>query len=125
MRWAGFCVLLCLSGQPGLAQQPYSESLVDCASLYTISNRAFPERATSEKGAKLQEMERVLLWAAIEQAQKEGHADALSHVNDLSARKAAHWDSKGLRFIFSDEFRDWMSYCRKFTAHLGIDLPVE
>ncbi|NNF25151.1 MAG: hypothetical protein HKN63_10175 [Rhodobacteraceae bacterium] len=109
---------------PAAAQQPYSESLVDCASLVTISNRMDPSRAEGRKGQALQDYGNRLLIGAVRQAEIEGHSDAVGHVRALVLQKNAHWDDKGMMFVFSEEFRDWMSYCRKFARHVGITPPA-
>lgn len=120
-----FCAIAAAAPAPVAAQQPYSESLVDCAAIFTTTNRRFPERAEGEKGRRLQAVGDKLIVAALDQAKKEGVSDPGAHVNELYAAKSAKWDDRSLMFIFSEEFRDWASYCRKFTAHLGIDLPKE
>lgn len=114
---------LALTVLPAAAQQPYSESLVDCASLVTISNRMDPGRAEGGKGQALQDYGNRLLIGAVRQAEIEGRSDPVAHVRALVLEKNAYWDDKGMMFVLSEEFRDWMSYCRKFSRHLGIQPP--
>ncbi len=119
-----FCAfLLALTFTPHRAEagQPYSESLLDCAVLMDTSNRLDPEKADHGKGLILSRIAAALEKAAYDEALGEGHADPDAYLSRLRSDKISHWDAKGIRFVFSDEFKDWMAYCRKFSAHLGID----
>lgn len=109
-----------VSAQPVNASQAYSESLMDCAALFGISNRMDPEKANHGKGLVLSRISETLEDAAFEQAVLEGHSDPKSYLEGVRAESVAQWDSKGVLFVFSDEFKDWTSYCRKFSGHLGI-----
>ncbi|MEL6596970.1 MAG: hypothetical protein AAFQ47_13600 [Pseudomonadota bacterium] len=114
-------VLLGFSPHPAKATQAYSESLMDCAVLFNTSNRINPERADHGKGLALSRIAEALEKAAHDQAVNEGQDAPESYLSQLKASKISHWDGKGLTYVFSDEFRDWMTYCRKFAGHLGID----
>lgn len=109
---------------PGAAHagQPISESLVDCATLVTLSNRAFPDRLNTSKGRALDRAGRRLLDAARDQARAEGRADVRAHVAALAIAKAETWDAKGTAYVFTQDFRDWMSYCRSLSNHMDIAL---
>lgn len=103
------------------AKQPLSESLVDCATIFSITTRAYPERQT-KKSIALSSAERVLLQAAENRARAENRPLAQSYIAKLVIEKQTHWDARGVDFIFTDEFRDWASYCRALSNELGIDL---
>ena len=103
------------------AKQPISESLVDCAALFTISTRAFPERQTA-KARALNNAATTLTRAAQTRAATEEQSDPQGYVDKLLREKRAKWDARGVNFIFSEEFREWASYCRSLSKHLGISL---
>ena len=103
------------------AKQPISESLIDCAALFTISTRAFPERE-SAKSRALRNAALKLADAANERAASEGRVKPDEYVRNLLREKQTKWDGRGVDFIFSEEFRDWASYCRSLSKHLGLSL---
>ncbi|MEL7214012.1 MAG: hypothetical protein AAGK92_15210 [Pseudomonadota bacterium] len=103
------------------AGQPYSESLMDCAALMDMSNRMNSERANHGNGLVLSRIAEALEKAAYNQSLDEGRDNPGAYLEQLKSDKVTHWDAKGVSFVFSDEFKDWMAYCRKFSAHLGID----
>ncbi|MDV7142449.1 hypothetical protein R3X27_07110 [Tropicimonas sp. TH_r6] len=117
------CLCVALGAVRAEAGQPFSESLVDCAALFTISNRAYPERRHAGKGLALEQLGETFLAAAEARARAEGRTDPTGYICDLEAEKTAAWDSRGAFFVFSEEFRDWTSYCRSLSDHLGISLP--
>ena len=114
-------LLLIVSSAEVSAKQPISESLVDCATIFSMTTRAFPERNTA-KSAALKSAEKTLLAEAENKARAEGNANAPMYVAALANKKQQKWDARGVNFIFSDEFRDWTSYCRSLSKHLGIEL---
>ena len=103
------------------AAQAYSESLMDCAVLYDTSNRIDPARANHGKGLALSRIAEALEKVAYDQALIERQDNPVAYLARLKSDKISHWDAKGITYIFSDEFKDWMTYCRKFAGHLGID----
>lgn len=105
---------------PALAGQPISESLVQCAQLFDISNRLFPENRNSEKGQALAALSDRFVAAAKDEAYREGRRDAPRYVRVQSMAKAALWDAKGPRFVMTDEFREWAQYCRALGESRGI-----
>ncbi len=117
------CLCAALGPVRADAGQPISESLVDCAALFTISNRAFPERSDAGKGRVLEQFRETLLAAAELRARSEGRKDPSGYVCELEAEKDALWDARGAFFVFSEEYRDWARYCRALSDHLGIALP--
>ncbi|MRU14186.1 hypothetical protein FDP25_01965 [Roseovarius sp. A21] len=111
-----------LSATPLQAGQPISESLVDCAMLFTITNRAEPERANHGKGYALDRAKDKLLVAAQARAHQEGRGNAERYVSDLASAKAEKWDAKGMRYIMTQDYRDWIGYCASLIDHLGLEL---
>ncbi|WP_135503345.1 hypothetical protein [Roseovarius aestuariivivens] len=109
-------------GSPVNAGQPISESLMDCAALYTMSNRLVPARPLTRKGEKLEQAAAVLQAAAERQAIIEGQANPRDYVARLCPQKQAHWDKRGAMIVFSEEFREWMTYCRSLSRHLDLRL---
>lgn len=103
------------------AKQPISESLVDCAAIFSISTRAFPERKT-EKTIALKEAEKRLTRAARDRAVSEGRSQPDKYIKSLTLEKQQKWDDKGTQFLFSEEFRDWAAYCRSLSKRLNIRL---
>ena len=117
-------LMVILAATPVQAGQPISESLVDCGTLFDLSNRAFPERRETEKGASLAHASDQFLTAAREQARAEGRASPERYVEDMIGTKEENWDGKGLSYVFSQDFRDWIQYCRSLSDHLGVDLTA-
>jgi len=127
MRRTGLIAVLpliaCAAAFPAVAgQRAASESLVDCAALVTIPARAHPERAAEKGAAGLSAVADAFLDGAVACASSEGHAAPAAHVSALFARKAALWDERGMRFTVTEDFRDWMLYCRGLADRHGIDL---
>ena len=109
---------------PIYAKQAISESLLDCAALFTMSTRAFPERQTA-KTAALKNAANLLTAKAHERAATEGRSNIKQYVAKLLRKKQNKWDARGVGFIFSDEFGEWASYCRSLSKHLGLNIkPV-
>lgn len=125
MKWAfilaAFVAAMLLMPKTGTAGQAYSESLMDCAVLFDTVNRQDPGRENHGKGLFLSRVSETLEAEAKAQAISEGRTDPDAYLAAIKAEKITHWDSKGLRFVFSEDFRDWMRYCRKFSSHLGIE----
>lgn len=117
-------LLSCLlfSATPLMASQPISESFVECAQLVDISNRRYPERLASEKGAALRLAAERLIFGGIREAEREGRSDPEAYVSRLIPMKAAKWDEKGIAYLMTDDFMDWMRYCSKLAGSRGITL---
>ena len=60
--------------------------------------------------------------AASVRAQSEGVADPNDYVETAMTAKYDEWSDRGIRAVFTEEFRDWLDYCRAFGANQGIDL---
>ncbi|MEW9919664.1 hypothetical protein AB2B41_08620 [Marimonas sp. MJW-29] len=99
--------------------QSYSESMADCASFY--QNAAQWVR-TDEKAEQIMANTRKWHAAAVTQARAEGRPVTADAMWDKINAKTDAWEAKGLGFAFTQEFRDWASYCRKFAKHTGVDL---
>lgn len=99
--------------------QPYSESMADCASVY--QNAAQWVR-TDESAEKLMVVARRWHAAAVAQSQAEGRRISETAMWDKIDSKTEEWEAKGAVFAFSEEFRDWTSYCRKFAKHTGVEI---
>ncbi|TCP42146.1 hypothetical protein [Rhodovulum marinum] len=118
-----FACLAGLSAEPALAgQRATSESLVDCAALLTIPARAYPDRAAAQPGGGLSAVAEAFLDGAEGCAAAEGHAAPDAHIAALFQRKAALWDGRGMGFTVTEDFRDWMVYCRDLAGRLDIPL---
>ncbi|WP_425039057.1 hypothetical protein [Primorskyibacter sp. S187A] len=116
-------VLILTFAQPVAASQPISESLVQCAQLFDLSNRQSGKAAMNEKGHTLKALAESYMQAAETQAQTEGQGDPAAYVAAMAKRKAQLWDGKGRLYVFSEEFRDWARYCRKLGRHIGVNKP--
>lgn len=99
------------------AQQPYSESMADCAALY---QNAAQWMDTDDSADRL--MHAAIQWAdaAVAQATKEGRATTLERVWEQIDRKTEDWEEKGQTVFFTQEFRDWTQYCRSFAQAQGV-----
>lgn len=97
--------------------QPYSESMADCASVY--QNAAQWVR-TDESADKM--MHAAIQWAnaAVEQSHTEGKPMTSDAVWQKIDGKTARWEAKGSAVFFSQDFRDWAQYCRKFAKDRGV-----
>ena len=116
-------MLLCLTlATPAGAAQPLSASLVDCAAIFTMANRAGPGREMTENRAALYRMGVRFAVAAAARAVDEGHDQPAAYVATLWPKKTAHWDRRGPGFFFSANFRDWTRYCVALSRHLDIRL---
>lgn len=105
---------------PGTAQaQPYSESMADCASIYQNAAQWVRTDASAET---LMVAARAWHAAAVVQSQSEGRGLSGGEMWDKIDRKTATWEAKGALFAFSEEFRDWTRYCRKFAKHTGVKI---
>ncbi|MCX7558842.1 hypothetical protein OS190_04630 [Sulfitobacter sp. F26204] len=110
--FATFCMF------PGpVGSQPYSESMADCASLF---QNAAQWVKTDESADKLMLAATQWAEAAMAQANSEGLAVTAHAIWEKIDNKTEKWEAKGARVFFSQEFRDWTQYCRKFAKDRGI-----
>ncbi|MGC9417596.1 MAG: hypothetical protein ACP5EN_01365 [Rhodovulum sp.] len=116
-------LIACAIAAPATAgQRAISESLVDCAALVTIPARAFPEHAAAAGEAGLSSVARAFLDGAKSCAAAEGQGAPEAHIAALFSRKSAFWDTHGMRFTVTEDFRDWMVYCRDLAGRHGVEL---
>ncbi|MEP5727897.1 MAG: hypothetical protein ABJL67_00845 [Sulfitobacter sp.] len=99
--------------------QPFSESMAECAALY---QNAAQWVNTDESADKL--MFAAISWAdaALIEAQSEGPSATSDAIWQLIDRKTTRWEAKGEGVFFSQDFRDWTQYCRKFAKERGMEV---
>ncbi len=102
-----------------LAAQPFSKSMAECAGLYAFG-RDFIER--DETVLLLEYGQAKWMNAAIVQAQSEGVSDPADYVQAAMTAKYDEWNDRGITVVFTEEFGDWMDYCRSFARAQEIDL---
>ena len=100
-------ILLCLSAP--LAAQPFRKSMAECEGLYAFG-RDFIER--EDNVHFLEYGQAKWMNAAILQAQSEGIANPSSYVDAAMTAKYEEWNARGITVVFTEEFGDWMDYCR-------------
>lgn len=99
--------------------QPFSKSMAECGGLYGFG-RDFVARP--DAAALLEDGQAKWINAAIVQAQSEGVSDPVAYVEAAMTAKYQEWSDKGGTVVFTQEFGDWMDYCRAFGRAQGIDL---
>lgn len=102
-----------------LAAQPFSKSMAECAGLYAFG-RDFIER--EETVLLLEFGQAKWMNAAIVQAQSEGVTDPADYVQTAMTAKYEEWSDRGITVVFTEEFGDWMDYCRSFARAQEINL---
>ena len=102
-----------------LAAQPFSKSMAECAGLYAFG-RDFIER--EETVYLLEFGQAKWMNAAIVQAQSEGVSDPTDYVQASMTAKYNEWSDRGISAVFTEDFGDWMDYCRSFARAQDIDL---
>lgn len=101
----------------GLAAQPYSQSMIECAALY---QNAAQWANTDEAADKLMQVAIGWVEAAEVQARAEGTPRSSDELWDAVDNKSGNWAAKGAGFFMTEEFRDWMKYCRSFVRDRGL-----
>lgn len=102
-----------------VSAQPFSESMMDCAAIYQSS----AQFVTSEQATqKLLKATRAWAESAFDQSCAEGNDVEMMSVWDRIDEKAAVWEAKGPKVVFTEEYRDWTNYCRSFARSRGIKL---
>jgi hypothetical protein len=115
-----FKTAVCLSLFAGsVSAQPFSKSMAECAGLNAFG-RDFVER--DETAHLLEFGQAKWMNAAILQAQGEGVTDPNAYVDAAMTAKYEEWNARGVMVVFTEEFGDWLDYCRAFGAAQGIDL---
>ena len=102
------------------AQQPYSESLADCAAFH-LNLATFMK--SDDRFAAMNDIAAVYARAAVGMAATEGRAITEEGMFDLIDGKTEDWRRKGSFIALTGEARDWIDYCRKFGDHLGLEIP--
>ena len=99
--------------------QPYSHSMADCAGIY---QNAAQWVDTDESANKL--MHAVTQWAdaAVTQARAEGISSPEERMWQRIDSKTSEWETKGAGVFFTQDFRDWMQYCRSFAQDRGLSI---
>lgn len=97
--------------------QPYSASMTDCASLYQNMAQIVP---SDQDAYRMMYAANQWAEAAVVQAKTEGRATTHEATWQEIDSKTEDWQAKGKMFFFSEEFRDWAAYCRKFAKHTGV-----
>ena len=116
-------VMLCLAlPVAASAGQPISESFVECAQLFDMSNRQEPARRATDKGAALEYAAAQLMQAAADEAAREGRRAIPAYVAEMAEVKASRWDAEGVTYVLSQDFRDWMGYCKSLAKSRGVAL---
>lgn len=108
--------LFCLTSAAN-AGQPISESMVHCGALYSVAGSWM---RTDEKAEKLYTVSDEWADAAIERAAVEGRSDPQGYVSSLWGGKCEAVASKGKAYVFSQDFRDWMGYCRALGRKMNV-----
>ncbi len=112
------CYLLVALTAPATAfAQPYSESMADCASQFQNAAQWVQNDENSEK---LMAAARVWADAALVQARQEGQRVSKEDIWTKIDRKTELNEAKGRTYFVSQDWRDWMSYCRSFGKDRGI-----
>jgi hypothetical protein len=114
---------LCLGlPESATAAQPISESFVECAQLFDLSNRAHPSRRDTENGAMLRYAAEQMMSGAHAEAETEGRKNIPAYLEQMAQDKACKWDEKGGLYVMTQDFRDWAAYCRSLAQSRGISL---
>ena len=108
-----------LATTTGALAAPYSDSMAECAALY---QNAAQWVETDTAADKLMCSVRAWTDAAIAQASAEGIADATTVMMTAIDAKTDTWEAISPVLFATEEFRDWMDYCRSFAANQGIEI---
>ncbi len=97
---------------PSYAGQPISLSMANCGGLL-LGIADFLEDPDSREFA----IQSSAVWAAA--ATTEAGRDMTPELNET----AQEWRDRGWSVAFSEDFRDWTSYCRALAKHRQIKFP--
>ena len=99
--------------------QPFSQSMAECAGLHDTLSQLTNERVTRLRADAV-----AIGWAeaAVLRADAEGQSKPEDFVARHRSAKAQEWRRKGVFIILSEDFRDWISYCRSFADHMDLDI---
>ncbi|WP_298913376.1 hypothetical protein [uncultured Roseobacter sp.] len=107
---------------PAHAGQPISESMIQCGALYTVASDRV---STFDRARRLHAAAQVWADAALAQAENERRSDTEGYVSHLWGEKCAQWSDKGALYFFSEDFRDWTSYCRALARSRGLHIDPD
>lgn len=108
---------IALLAPTSLAAQPFSHSMADCAAVYQNAAQWVAEEANADK---LMRATNAWADAAIAQARSEGTPEPHDTMWTRIDTKTEEWEAKGADVFFSQDFRDWTSYCKSFAKAQGI-----
>ncbi|MEM9582652.1 MAG: hypothetical protein AAGA08_06015 [Pseudomonadota bacterium] len=106
------CAALFAAITPAHAGQPISKSMADCGGLL-LGISAFLDNPSSQDYA----ISSSAIWA--DAAAAEAGRDMTEELHAT----AQDWRDRGMMVAFSQDFRDWTSYCRALAKHRGIKFP--
>ena len=112
----GLCLTAAIWPAPGHSQ-PYSDSMADCTGLALA---AAHHLQTPDRKAFAEQTAAMWIDAAIAQAKSEGRTTAEAQMAARADATRAAWLEDGVMMPFSENFRDWTSYCRKFGRAQGV-----
>ncbi|QJF50631.1 hypothetical protein [Roseobacter ponti] len=120
IRMSCLAVVALSAAAPLSAGQPLSESMVQCGALYTVAAGWVDRDGTREKLLDAAEA-----WAVSAEARAatEGRSDPAGYVDAMWPVKCSAWSQKHRAYVFTGDFRDWMSYCRALAKHENVPLP--
>ena len=111
-----------IAATPALAQQPYSQSMAECAGLFAF---ALDHVNRPDRVSRLEAAVDTWMTAAENQADAEGRENPETYVADAMQAKYADWSGRGQLAVLSQEFRDWADYCRSFGRAQGIETDLD
>ena len=123
MLHRAFLVATALSLAPGSAgAQPFSQSLMQCATLFETANRWFPNRLGLPDGQARADLARAFREAAALAAVSEGRADPLTYLRRHEAQAIALWTTEDATFLFTQDFTDWAGYCATIAGVFDVEV---
>ncbi len=121
LRFLSFlAVILAVAGP--VAAQPFSQSMAQCAGLFEGVRNVISKPGNLEK---LDAAAAAFSVAAVEQARAEGQADPEAWVAQHQGEMRTEWEAYGGLAAFSQDFVDWVDYCRSFADDRGIDMSFD
>lgn len=121
MKNKAFCIMFLATIPAAATAQPASTSMAQCAGVYDSMTRLMPSIDRQEALARAASQ---YLRAARTQAAREGIAQPEKTTDATYRETRDTWERKGARVVFSQEFRDWTTYCRSFAENRGIELGL-
>jgi hypothetical protein len=104
------------------AAQPISQSMAECAALYSVAGDHVGTLSTAER---LYEISEGWFGLAISTARAEGRRAPEAHVGSAYTAKCEEWSDRGRSWAFSEEFRDWTAYCRALGKRHDLDIALD